>query len=234
MYRTVGIEREHERETVQALAERFGVEIVEAAGSAPEALERRQRDVDVLGKHGELGEARLLVLAQPLDADLDRPGYGAVARARVARVEEHQAAAVERLVDVGERRGKILASLYPIAQRRVRQLEQQRPLAEARCQVAQAAVEAVGQSMRDERQRLVLPHRVDVDTAGADRHRVEHTRRNHAGASRSALDEGTKVGGVPHIVDDHQDVAIDQQVDERGGCRFDAGKPRPLGPTADR
>ena len=173
-------------------------------------------------KHGELGEARALA---PLSGSMLSSMVLATAgwRAAESRASKGQPRDIERLVDIGERRGKTLAALHPIAQRRIRQLEQQRPFAEPRRQVAQAAVEAVGQPMRDERQRLVLAHRVGVDAAGADRHRVEH-----AAITRAQRDPPwTKGrGGRRPVVDDHQDVAIDRQVDQRGGRRFDAGKPR--------
>jgi hypothetical protein len=52
--------------------------------------------------------------------------------------------------------------------------------------------------------------------------------RYSSGASRAqsdpALQERVEVGGVPNIVDDHQDVAVCQQVSQPGDARFHARK----------
>ena len=78
---------------------------------------------------------------------------------RVARVEEREAALVERLVDVRERgRQGLPAVLHAIAQRRVGELEQERPLAEPRRQAAQVGARIPpGRPYPRSADRLVLP-----------------------------------------------------------------------------
>src|SRR6185436_3311883 len=88
------IEEEHERQAREAIAKRLGVELVEVAGTRPQAREDIERDLDVLRKHHELVEARLLLGGELRDAEAERLRDRLVAGAGVLRVEERQSALV--------------------------------------------------------------------------------------------------------------------------------------------
>ena len=58
------LEQQHQRESAQSVAQRLGVELVEAAGRRPVARENVERNLDVLGEHRQFVETRLLVGAR--------------------------------------------------------------------------------------------------------------------------------------------------------------------------
>ena len=82
--------------------------------------------------------------------------------------------------------------------------------------------------MTEQRHGLLVLHGVHFEQMRADGHRIGHSRGDQSRAALAALQEWPSVGGVPDIVDDDQDVAVREQIDQGRRSRVQARKSWPL------
>ena len=213
------VEVEQEREAGEALEQGLRVEVVEAGGVGPEQLDRADRDRDVLGEDGELGEAGALVGGEEVEAEADGLGDGIGAGLGIAGVEGGEAALVEQPARIGDGVGERgLGADGAVAQGAVDEAQEERPFAEAGGECGKRGVLAGGEVAAEQGHGFPALHGVDLRLLRVRRQRVAVAGGDEAGAVGAAAEEGAGVGGLPEVVEDEEDAAVGQ-IARRAGRR---------------
>jgi hypothetical protein len=223
---------EQQREIEQFSQQVLRLEIRKTARLRPKACDDPDGNVRILGEDSKLAEPLAFGRGQKIEADADRERHSVGALRLVAGIKNSEALRVESLVRRRDRDGQRLATVDAIAQKTVDGLEQERPLAEPSCQAFQARAFPrrliPRQSARQQTERLVSPHRVDLLGHSLFRQHAVDPRRHQPEAMPAAPQEGLEVRLAPDVVDDHQNPAVAQGLAQLRRSRIERLELRPL------
>lgn len=84
----------------ETFTKRFHIECIEPSCFSPQHLKGRQRNINILGENGKLGETLVLIRAQRLKADADGLRHGLMSIFRIPCIKEGESFSVQGHVDV--------------------------------------------------------------------------------------------------------------------------------------